>query len=100
MRDDSPAIGVPNPGEPPEFRETSGEILVDGTVIDLMIEGNKLVLCRWDGRKLLLVPYLSHSGFLYRPPKLAVSLRQALRFPAAPVEFGALRSLFDDVTAV
>lgn len=100
MWEKSPDIGIPDSADPPTFRTTYGETLEDCTVIDLVAEGDELRLCHWDGKQVLVVPYFSQGNVVYRPPKLTPSLREAIRFPAAPIDYGSLRSLFDDQAAV
>jgi len=100
VEDNSSSVTVPNPPESPQFRTTCGEILGDGTVIDLVNEGDRLFLVHWDGREAVIVPYLNHGDVVYTPPRLALSLYQAVRFPGAPIDFGSLRTLFHDTSAV
>ena len=54
----------------------------------------------WDGKRALVVPFLDRGDIVYRPPALAPSLRQAIRFPTAPVRYGSLRVLFEDTARV
>ncbi|HMK22287.1 MAG TPA: hypothetical protein VK466_08120, partial [Terriglobales bacterium] len=85
---------VPNSGAPPRFRLTYGEILEDGTVADVVAEDDELLLCRWDGKQVVVLPYVDLGSVVYGPPKVAPSVRHAVRFPSAPVEYGSVRTLF------
>lgn len=100
MRNTSPGIGTANSSDRPQFRTTYGEILQDGTVIDLVADGDKLGVCYFDGTQAHVVPQIPSGNIVYQPPKLTPSLRQAIRFPSAPADYGCLRSLFGDISAV
>ena len=85
---------------PHRFRETCGEILRDSSILDLVSDGDRLLLCHWNGHQSVILPFLDRDGTVYRPPALSPSLRQALRFPAAAVEYGSLRTLFSDIVKI
>jgi hypothetical protein len=97
---DSSFTSDPSPFAPPSLRTTSGELLRDGTVVDLVIEEDRLMLCHFDGTESVVVPYLEFDNAVYSPPRLEPSLFSALRFPNRPLEYRSLTALFQDAVAV
>lgn len=98
---DSSFPSDPSPFAPPSLRTTCGEMLPDGTVIDLVFEEGRLMLCHFDGRESVVVPYFEFDNTVYSPPRLEPSLFTALRFPTGrPLEYRSLTALFQDAAAV
>lgn len=84
----------------PKVRTTFGEILPDRTVLDLVVVDDQLLLCHYDGMQHLVLPYFESGNIVYAPPRLESNLYGALKFPAAPVEYGSLTGLFNEAVAI
>ncbi len=84
------------------IRMTYGEILADGTIIDLLAspsaDGLELIL--FDGKQSFILPQLEHGGFTYMPAYLDPSVRQAIRFPTGLSEYGTTLTLFTKVESL
>jgi len=39
------------------FQKTYGEVLPDDTIVDLVADGNDLLLCHYDGTRTVILPY-------------------------------------------
>ena len=100
MENDSRTSTAPNSDARPRFQESFGEILPDESIMDLVAEGNDLLLCHYDGSRTVVLPQLDFGNIVYSPPRLAPSLRKAVRFPSAPVEYGSVSALFQGIVAV
>ncbi len=74
------------------MRTTVGEVLDDGTVIDVIELDRKLVLIHSDGIQHDVVPQVACGDTIYAPPKLDPTLHEALTFPPPPVEYGGSQS--------
>ena len=75
----------------PRVRETCGEILRDGTVIDLVAipDQERLGLLFSDGKeKPLISPAINRGGILYYPPDLHPTVRETVTFPIGAAEYG------------
>ncbi|HEX6505808.1 MAG TPA: hypothetical protein VF011_21405 [Terriglobales bacterium] len=99
MADDSFPTPGPFPGKP-TVRTSCGEVLRDGSVLDLVADGDRLMLCHWDGSEFLIVPYFESDGVVYRPPTVQPSLYRAMRFPASALEYGSRPALFEDTSKI
>jgi hypothetical protein len=100
VEDDSSWSTAPNSAPRPHFQQTYGEVLPDATIVDLVAEGKDLLLCHYDGTRTVVLPYLDLGNIVYSPPRLAPSIRKAVRFPGVPVECGSVRALFQEIVAV
>src|SRR6202030_931569 len=83
----------------PRVLETCGEILPDGTVVDLVAaDQERLDLLIWDGdEKPIIVPAINRGSILYHPPVLHPSVREAVTFPIDAVEYGTTTQLFTKI---
>ena len=84
----------------PRVRTTFGEVLPDGTTLELVTVGDQVMLLHWDGVRQLVQPFFDSDNIVYTPPRLDPSLAAAIRFPGPPVEYGNLGTLFDDLARV
>jgi hypothetical protein len=78
----------------PSLRFTSGEILNDGTILQPVLAGDRLMLCAYDGLQANILPHYEFGNIVYSPPKLHPTLLSRLRFPTAPIEYGSVAKLF------
>jgi len=80
---------------------TYGEILPDGTIIDLASpsEGG-LELILFDGKQSLILPQVEHGGFTYAPAYLDPSVLRAIWFPTGLSEYGTTSTLFTKVESL
>jgi hypothetical protein len=100
MRDDCSVSDTGPFARKPRVITTSGEILPDGTIVELVAAGHNLLLCHWDGKQHFVLPCLDVGNIVYTPPRLEPSLYSAFRFPGPPMEYGSLETLFDATAAV
>src|ERR1700730_13369587 len=82
--------------ERPRFRETHGEILANGVVIELLTSssGDRVTLFHWDGKNSEIGPQFQHGSTIYRAPYLQPGVLQATRFPCGVAEYGTPPELF------
>jgi hypothetical protein len=75
--------GTTNSTAKPQERTTYGEVLKNGTILDLVDTGDRdgLSLLSWDGKHTLVRPVIDCGGISYHPPHLHPSIRAAIRFP-------------------
>jgi len=81
---------------------TFGEILPDGSVVDLVIQGffpGQLSLLHWDGKKYFIAPEVQVGTTTYVAPFLDPSVLCATRFPRDAEEYGTRDKLFWKVTS-
>jgi len=81
---------------------TFGEILPDGSVVDLVIQGffpGQLSLLHWDGKKYFIAPEVQVGTTTYVSPFLDPSVLCATRFPRDAEEYGTRDKLFWKVTS-
>jgi hypothetical protein len=98
MLDDFPS---PAPNDfAPRMRVTYGEILTDGTAIELVRVGDQIMLCHWNGSEARALPFLDSDDVVYTPPQLDPSLSSAIRLPGLPVDFTSLETLFQKAVRV
>ena len=86
----------------PRSRETYGEILTNGTIIELVVpsSGDRVALLRWDGQNCEIGARFKDGSTIYRAPQLHSSLLQATRFPGGLVPYGTPTGLFWKVVAL
>jgi len=80
--------------------QTSGEVLADGTLIEL-IRGDtetQLKLLTWSGGKGKVASFAQYKGRVYAPVFLEPTILRALQLPSQSAPYGTTRNLFDDVT--
>ncbi len=76
--------------------ETAGEVLSDGTVLELIREnGNtgELRLLAWDGATAKVAGYAEHKGKTYVPAALDPTILRAMRLPSRIMPYGLTRAL-------
>ena len=76
---------------------TAGEILDDGTVIELVenpSQPHALALLKFDGHEPEIRSQIEHDGRLYVPLLIPSTLRQALRLPSGCAPRGPTTELF------
>jgi hypothetical protein len=100
MRDDRSVSDTGPFARKPRVITTSGEILPDGTIVELVAAGHNLLLCQWDGKQHFVLSCLDVGNTVYTPPRLEPSLYSAFKFPGPPMEYGSLETLFDATAAV
>src|SRR5579864_4961420 len=63
--------------------KTVGEILPDGSVIELVASAShdRLELLLWNGHKKIVAPQIEYLGHVYQAPDLHETMRRAIRFP-------------------
>ena len=90
------------PGEKARTRITYGEVLANGTFLDLVASADRdgLDLLFSDGKELFSAAQIDYRGVLYRSPKLDASIRQAMTFPAGVVEYGTITKLFTKISSI
>lgn len=84
----------------PRVRTTCGEILPDGTVVDLVARADqeRLDLLYWDGKgKPLISPATNRGSIIYYPPDLHPSVREAVTFPHGVVDYSSTAALFKKI---
>ncbi len=82
----------------PQVQVTCGEILSNGTIIDLVAaadrDGLDVLSCN-DKLELSIAPAIdTGAGVFYQPPALHPSVRAAVMFPQGAVQYGAVAELF------
>src|SRR5579863_6091259 len=80
----------------PQVRETCGEILPNGAIIDLVAgDPDGLNLLCSDGKEEPAIQQVIHRGdVVYQPPALHQSIREAITFPRGVADYGGVRQLF------
>ena len=91
--------GTSNFTAKPQERTTYGEILPNGTILDLVDAGDRdgLSLLSWDGKHTLVRPVINCDGISYHPPRLHPSIRAAIRFPNGASGYRTTLELFRKV---
>lgn len=84
----------------PQLRTTSGEILADGSILDIVENGGKLQLYHWDGQREIVDAVIQRNNTIYQLPQVHRSLRDAIKFPSGRAEFGSASKLFTDAQSV
>jgi hypothetical protein len=87
----------------PTTCETGGEILEDGTLIEVVEDLGQpsgLSLLRFDGTESLVSPTVLHQSRTYVPLSLHSSIRQELLLPAHPRAYGSIARLAEELLAV
>lgn len=84
----------------PKIKITSGEILADGSVLDVVEIGGKLQLYHWDGEREDVGSLIKCNNTIYQLPNLHPSFREAIKFPSGRAEFGCASKLFADAQSV
>jgi len=82
-----------------DITATAGEILSDGTVLELvwsdLLHTNLNLLVYKSGNP-IITPFFEHSGKIYAPPIVDQTILRAIQFPSGVKSFGSVRELFDD----
>ncbi len=77
---------------------TSGEILPDGSVIELVASSeDRLDLLFWNKHEKIVAPQIEHLGHVYQPPDVHETMRRAIRFPKNATGYGTTRKLFSQM---
>jgi hypothetical protein len=87
----------------PTTCETGGEILEDGTLIEViedLLQPGGLSLLKFDGTESLVSPTVLHQSRTYVPLSLHPSIRQQLLLPAHPRAYGSIARLSEELLAV
>jgi hypothetical protein len=87
----------------PWARFTTGEILPNGTIVDLVATANRdgLDLISWDGTNAPIVaPAVDCGGILYQAAEVDPAVRDATRFPSGAVEYGTFGELFRKISCL
>jgi hypothetical protein len=87
----------------PTTCETGGEILEDGTLIEViedLLQPGGLSLLKCDGTESIVSPTVVHQGRTYMPLGLRSSIRQQLLLPAHPRAYGSIARLSEELLAV
>ena len=77
-----------------------GGILADGSILDVVETGGKLQLYHWDGEREVVAPIVEYNDAIYQLPWLDPSLREVIKFPCAPADFGSASELFTTAQSV
>ena len=88
----------------PRVRVTYGEILPNGTIIDLVAASanrDGVDLLRWDGKKVEIAPAIANGdGIIYERPDVDLSVCEAMTFPRGASEYGTGADLFRKIIDV
>jgi hypothetical protein len=82
---------------------TAGEILDDGTIIDLVEDTSRpgaLALLKFDGREPEIGSQIEHHGRMYVPRSISSIVRRSLRLPSGCAPSGPTTKLFNRLVAV
>jgi hypothetical protein len=82
------------------MRFTPGEVLPDGTLIEPIDVDGTLKLLHSNGIQNDVVPQFDYGSTIFSPPQLSPTLRNAVRFPTPPIEFGSVPVLGDQTVGV
>jgi hypothetical protein len=83
--------------------ETGGEILSDGTVLELVSDASKpdgVALLKWERGEFVIGPQVVHRGRTFAPLALEPTIRRALRLPIGPAPFGSTEAFFGELVAL
>jgi hypothetical protein len=98
--EDSPGSSNVTPN--PRVRITTGEILPNGAIVDLVAvpDGERLHVLLWNGKeKPFIAPAIDGgAGIFYQPLDLDPTVREAITFPSGAVEYGTDAELFAKVS--
>jgi|SRR5579862_319823 len=84
-----------------QLRETVGEVLPNGDIVDLIREPSGVALIRYrTGQPLEIAPKIKSDGIWYCPPDLNPAILGAMPFPQGVSEYGTDEQLFDDIRNV
>src|SRR5438132_917615 len=76
---------------------TSGELFPDGSAIELVAAGERLLL--WTNGSETIGPSIDWAGATYKPALLEPGLLRALHFPAQTTDYGSVESLIGELSA-
>jgi hypothetical protein len=78
---------------------TSGEIFSDNTLIELVepFRADNLQLLYWSGERATIAKEINYQGHLYGPAQLDPTIRKAMPFSGAAVDYGERKMLFQKV---
>jgi hypothetical protein len=96
----APDTAKNNSGGKKRVLQTSGEIFLDGSAIELVASGlvdDQLKLLFWDGTKAIIAPEAEREQLIYKPPDLHASISQAIRLPRGETAFGKSGALFAEI---
>lgn len=100
MANRRPSMSVQDAAPGPEEIETAGEAFADGTMLELIREGSRTSLVRWDGNKASIGQRFYQDGRVYVPRRLDSTIVRALRLPENVAPYGSARELFNGVSLV
>src|SRR3954470_18811129 len=83
-------IKAGNLNDLPRMRQTSGALLSNGIVLELVEPnpGRGLELLRWDGAHYEIAPHFQEDGTIYTACYVHSSALLATRLPRGPAEYG------------
>lgn len=84
----------------PKIKTTSGEILSDGSILDVVENGDKLQLYHWDGEREIVGPLIERNNTIYQLTKVDPTLLGAIKFPSGRADFGSASKLFGAAQSV
>jgi hypothetical protein len=78
---------------------TSGEVFQDGTLIELVepFRADNLQLLYWSEERATIATEINYQGHLHRPAQLHPTIRKAMPFSGAAVDYGERKMLFQKV---
>src|SRR5579862_5455421 len=82
--------------------ETTGEVLGDGTMLEMILAPENREeprLLAWNGKDASLHKRFNHNDKVFVLPKLNANLLHALHLPTKIMPYGSTRELFNDVLA-
>jgi len=84
----------------PKVVYTAGEVLPDGSIIELAsaTDDRALGLLLWKDQKLRLARKIDHSGRSYVPLLLRASVQQRIVFPGSATDFGTSTELLERIS--
>jgi len=88
----------------PRLRVTCGEVLPNGTIIDLVLAADDrdgLDLLSWNGEEVLISPAIDGGKSIhYQSPDVDLSVCQAMTFPRGATEYGTAADLFQKILSL
>jgi hypothetical protein len=78
---------------------TSGEVFSDGKLIELVepFRAGNLQLLYWSGERATIATEINYEDHLYRPIQLDPTIRKAMSFSGAAVDYGEPKALFQKI---
>jgi len=97
----SPGAKVQTPAAGLRVRQTFGESLPGGTVLEIVAADRRLdLLISSPGKAAFTAPYYESSTTLYRPGSLDDSVLDTVTFPRGIQPYSSVRELFDNVCTI